>query len=294
MIKSSKIILGTAAFGLKYGYSKNNSEIKSRDIKKILNLADKKGISILDTAFDYRNSQKKLGNLRISRNKKIISKLPKYISKNNNFNFLINIFKKGLKELKQKKIYGLLIHDYKQLLDNDNLIQFLIYLKKKKLVKKIGVSIYSKNDFYSLKNFKDKIDILQIPVNIFDQRFLNSQFLEKIKKRKIEIHARSIFLKGILLKDNFITIPKYFNKWKSKFDKFQKFNKKHNLNNLESCLLFISRIREIDKFLIGVKSESQLEQILLVSSKKKNYKNISFKKLKINDIGLINPKNWKI
>jgi len=286
--------LGTAAFGLKYGYSKNISQIKSRDIKKILNLADKKGISILDTAFDYGNSQKKLGNLKISRNKKIISKFPKYISKNRNLNFLINIFKKGLKELKQKKIYGLLIHDYKQLLDNDNLIQFLIYLKKKKLVKKIGVSIYSKNDFYSLKNFKDKIDILQIPVNIFDQRFLNPEFLKKIKKRKIEIHARSIFLKGILLKDNFSNIPKYFNKWKSNFDKLQKFNKKHNLNNLETCLLFISRIREIDKFLIGVKSESQLEQILLVSSKKKNYKNISFKKLKINDIGLINPKNWKI
>ncbi len=123
--------MGTAAFGLKYGYSKNISQIKSRDIKKILNLADKKGISILDTAFDYGNSQKKLGNLKISRNKKIISKFPKYISKNRNLNFLINIFKKGLKELKQKKIYGLLIHDYKQLLDNDNLIQFLIYLKKK-------------------------------------------------------------------------------------------------------------------------------------------------------------------
>ena len=37
------------------------------------------------------------------------------------------------------------------------------------------------------------------PENILDRRLLESGWLEKLKKRNIEVHARSIFLQGILL-----------------------------------------------------------------------------------------------
>ena len=106
-------------------------------------------------------------------------------------------------DLNKKKIYGLLIHDYKQLKDNKRLFQDLINLKKKKIINKIGVSIYSEKEFYELKKYYNKIDILQLPINIFDQRLIDSNFLKRIKRYNIEIHARSIFLKGILLKQNF-------------------------------------------------------------------------------------------
>ena len=171
-------------------------------------------------------------------------------------------------DLNKKKIYGLLIHDYKQLKNNKRLFQDLINLKKK-IINKIGVSIYSEKEFYELKKYYNKIDILQLPINIFDQRLIDSNFLKRIKRYNIEIHARSIFLKGILLKQNFNKLPKYFFKWKLDLIKLKNFNKANNLTRLESCLNFVSNIKEIDKIIIGVKSKSQLEQILKISSSKK-------------------------
>ena len=43
-------------------------------------------------------------------------------------------------------------------------------------------------------------DVVQLPINVFDRRFLKKEILQKINNNKIEIHIRSIFLQGILLK----------------------------------------------------------------------------------------------
>ena len=68
------------------------------------------------------------------------------------------------------------------------------------MVKKIGISIYEFSMFEKInKNFR--IDMIQIPLNILDRR-INLKKISKIaKKEKIELHVRSIFLQGILLKE---------------------------------------------------------------------------------------------
>ena len=59
---------------------------------------------------------------------------------------------------------------------------------------KIGVSVYTPEE---LEKYIDDIDIVQIPLSIADGRFL--PFLPKLRKRGVEIHARSVFLQGKLL-----------------------------------------------------------------------------------------------
>ena len=59
---------------------------------------------------------------------------------------------------------------------------------------KIGVSVYTPEE---LDKYIDDIDIVQIPLSIADGRFL--PFLPKLRKRGVEIHARSVFLRGMLL-----------------------------------------------------------------------------------------------
>ena len=57
----------------------------------------------------------------------------------------------------------------------------------------IGVSFYNKNILLkTIKKFN--LDFVQIPINIFDQRFIDKNMINKLKK-KIKIYARSIFLK---------------------------------------------------------------------------------------------------
>ena len=54
----------------------------------------------------------------------------------------------------------------------------------------------------NLKKFykKFKPDILQIPLNLFNQDFVYDKYFQKLNKKNLEIHARSIFLQGLLLK----------------------------------------------------------------------------------------------
>ena len=57
----SKLTLGTAQFGSKYGISNiNEKEIPFLEMKKILNFAQKNQILSLDTANSYGNCEEKL------------------------------------------------------------------------------------------------------------------------------------------------------------------------------------------------------------------------------------------
>ena len=59
---------------------------------------------------------------------------------------------------------------------------------------KVGVSVYTPEE---LDRYIDDIDIVQLPLSIADGRFL--PYLPKLRKRGVEIHARSVFLRGKLL-----------------------------------------------------------------------------------------------
>jgi aryl-alcohol dehydrogenase-like predicted oxidoreductase len=60
---------------------------------------------------------------------------------------------------------------------------------------KIGVSVYTPEE---LERYIDDINIVQLPLSIADGRFLS--FLPRLRERGVEIHARSIFMRGLLLK----------------------------------------------------------------------------------------------
>ena len=72
-------------------------------------------------------------------------------------------------------------------------------LKKKNIIKKIGYSIYTTIE---LKKFykKYKPDVIQAPYNVFDRRIKNTGWLKKLRKEKVEVLGRSIFLKGLLIR----------------------------------------------------------------------------------------------
>ena len=68
------IILGSANFNQKYGIK--NNYIKKKEIKGLLNFAEKNKIKTIDTSPSYNKSEKIIGSLNNNRFK-IISKIPK-------------------------------------------------------------------------------------------------------------------------------------------------------------------------------------------------------------------------
>ena len=59
----SKLVLGTAQFGLDYGISNKNGQVGIDTVKEILSFSQLVDISLIDTAVLYGDSEKIIGGL---------------------------------------------------------------------------------------------------------------------------------------------------------------------------------------------------------------------------------------
>ncbi len=285
----NKLVLGTAQFGLNYGISNQRGKIPQKEIFKILKYAVKNKIDFLDTAYSYGDSEKIIGEfIKVNKTSfNIISKLPKCNSK-----AVKGFFFKSLARLKQDKIYGYLVHDFKSFLKDNTCWNVLEKLKKERKIKKIGFSLYYPSELkYLLKNNID-FDIIQIPYNIFDQRF--TSYFSQLKKRKIEIYIRSVFLQGLVFK-NPNKLEKKFIKIKDKLTSLRLISEKLNIPISAVCLNFTILNSYIDKVLIGVDSIDNLKENIKALKYKDRIKNIYSKvfSLKEDDKEAILPINWQ-
>ncbi len=279
--------LGTAQFGLKYGICNTKGIVKETQIKKILKYCALNSIFSIDTANGYGKSQKVLGKNSLKKFK-ITSKLsPIEKIKSKNFEkYVISQVDNMLEDLGVKKIDNMLIHDSSQLNGKfgKNLYEILKKLKNKKF-KKLGVSVYSKRELEKVIN-KYEIDVVSLPISVANQSFIKNNYLLKIKRKNIEIHARSIFLQGLLLCKK-INLPKQFRKNKF-FYEWESWLKNNNYNALEASLGFLKNLENIDKIIVGVDDFDQLRDIVKAYKKRKSFKFMNFSQLSI----LKKPSKW--
>ena len=211
--KINKLGLGTVQWGINYGISNLSGITSKNEVKKILNKARSENIKLIDTASQYGDAEEVLG-LNNLKEFKVITKTNKFskntILKSDQELFKLN-FLKSLEKLSINSAYGLLIHNVDDLFKEGgiNIIKCLKSLQEKRLVEKIGVSIYNT---YQIKKTLEifKPDIIQLPINVFDNRLIRNGTLRYLSDKNIEIHARSIFLQGLcFIETN--KLNKYFN-----------------------------------------------------------------------------------
>ena len=282
MIKN--IILGTANFGLNYGIKNKYKKLGTKKIKKILINLKKKKINFIDTSQSYINVEKILGNLN-TKQFKFVTKFT--FSENNNFVF--DKFLETIKNLKTKNVHTVLFHRSSDLLKKNGKIIYdeMLLLKKKGYIKKIGVSVYEAKELKKILD-KYKFDVVQVPINIFNQTFIEKNFLRYLKKKKVEIHARSVFLQGLLLlKEE--DIPGKFLKDLKIFQKWNLWLKKNRTTNFDACLNFITNQKYIKKIIVGVDNSKQLNEII---NFKKSKKKFNFNMMKTKSSRVIDPKLW--
>jgi aryl-alcohol dehydrogenase-like predicted oxidoreductase len=285
-----ELALGTAQFGMKYGVANKNSDFSLNKIDEILEYASKNQIDTLDTAMNYGEAEKRLGEIGVN-DWNVITKLN---SPDENLidpvGWINEKIESSLQNLRIASLSGVLIHDAK-LLNNQNgklIWQRLNQLKSQGLIKKVGISIYQPSELDSLFN-NFKFDIVQAPFNVFDKRIEKSGWLSKIPKENKELHTRSIFLQGLLLMSS-ESRPKKFNYWKKFWENWDNWLIKNNLNALEACLGVVFQRSEISKIVIGIDSLKQLKEIITAKNKINLVDPPSC--LSCEDEMLINPSNW--
>jgi aryl-alcohol dehydrogenase-like predicted oxidoreductase len=287
----SKIALGTVQFGINYGVNSVAGQVNPEEVKEILSYAHSANIDILDTAPAYGDSEKILGRMNIS-NFKVVTKTRHFDSieiNNNDVKLLNNDFHHSLKHLKQDSVYGVLVHNADDLLKpgSEKLFDQLQELKQAEKIVKIGISVYDHNQLQSILDNFD-MDLVQLPFNILDRRMIDSGMLAKLREKDIEVHARSIFLQGLLLMFE-RNRPSKFKRWSVLWKIWHEWLNDNQITALEATIRYAVSIPEISKVLVGVDTQDQLKEIIVASDGV--LPNIPTE-LFTNDADLLNPSNW--
>lgn len=294
-----KLALGTVQFGMDYGVSNTNGMLDKQSIEFILDKAFSKDIDMIDTAHDYGAAEMNLGmSFAGNSNFSLVTKLPAANSDvidSERLSFLESSFFESLKKLQMKSVHGLLIHDEADLYaeGGEQIIYLLNKLKDDGYVDNIGISLYSADGVDRCLEFFTP-DIVQVPVSIADQRLLMSGHLSKLKSMSVEIHARSIFLQGLLLVSPDL-LPDFFDSQRDYFSRLHRFADDRNISVMRLCMDYVSSLGVIDYAVVGVSSVQEFDEVV------REYADIAklaqpdeFLNMGLNDELYVNPVNWKI
>ena len=288
MQKNQKIALGTVQFGMPYGIANNKGQTSPEDAKKIIDIARSRGLDTLDTAVNYGTSEIILGKIGVS-DFRTITKLPVIPLSTSNIDDWINQqIQESKRRLNVSTIEGLLLHRPEQLLEKngDAIKHALESVRSKGIVNKIGFSIYSPENLDKLCN-KIHPDIVQTPYSLVDRSIVTSGWLHRMKDFGVEVHARSIFLQGLLLMPR-NSIPPQFSRWGYLWERWHSWLVQTKTSSIAACVSYVLDNNAIDRIVLGVDTPNQLTEILdsLINPV------TSFPDLSCKEDTLINPALW--
>ncbi|MDC0309187.1 aldo/keto reductase [bacterium] len=293
MNRINKLGLGTVQWGLPYGLANQHGLTTPETVTALLSEARHCGIEMLDTASLYGKSEAVLGANSLE-GFKVITKTPHFTTTHISdieVNQLNETFQQSLNLLSRKKIYGLLIHHADDLLvpGGDRLLAAMRQLKEKRVVEKIGVSVYDGMQVDAvLKKFKP--DLIQLPLSVLDQRMLSSGHLELLKNEGIEIHVRSVFLQGLLLMP-LNNIPAFFEPIRPLLTRWHAAAHAQGLTANQAAIAFVKNLTYVDTVLVGLDNLAQFRTCFNDFAIDTNFDATG---LACNDPVFVNPSLWQL
>jgi len=286
-----KLALGTAQFGLDYGVSNAMGKVVPEEVTRILEQARKHGVGILDTANAYGDSEAALGKAGVE-GFEVVTKLPPIPADiKHPPQWVEECVFESMRSLDVDHVSAVLLHRPMQLLEKNGEEAWaaLSELKRQGFIDKTGISIYGPAEIEALSG-KYTFDMVQAPFNVLDRRLESSGWLRRLKQQGTEVHARSLFLQGLLLMSP-DERPAYFRRWAGLFDHYNRWLEEKQVSALEGCLGFAAGYPQIDCVVVGVASSEQLEEVVTALSTGPLY---APAELDSADEALVNPALWGI
>jgi uncharacterized protein len=290
---NKKLCLGTAKLGMPdYGYSGDNT-LKDPEIFILESL--RLGIDSIDTSPRYGNSEEIIGKvLKYTSTKPSINTKIDNLVANSNKNpiLMMDSISRSIAKLNVDSIDVCYLHQNDINIISDKYVHEGIHsLKRDKLIKDIGTSIYSKEELlYTLES--GLFDWVQVPINILDTSFYHTICNHDAN---IKVAGRSLFLQGILLdqesilddiSDNseLLNLLEYVNEICSN----------NGLNIVELTLSYISFLDRVDQIIIGTTSIVKLRDNILFTKIELKKKLISIiNSISRNNKSWTNPRLWR-
>ncbi len=284
----SRLGLGTVQFGQAYGISNAGGRVPRDAVAAILRRAAAAGMRTLDTAAGYGDAEAVLGGLaELTRPFRIVTKT---IALSNGLDAVVERARRSVATFGRPRLDLLLVHAAADLKGEGGAAYWkrLLRLKEEGLFGGIGISAYAYEDPLQLaREFRP--DSMQLPLSLLDQRLIQSGALAGIKTLGVEIHARSLFLQGLLFLPEDKLPPKLAAAAPHLRMLRQRFAEA-GTTALAAALAFALDRPEIDVAVVGVTSPEELEEIVQASTT--SSPDLDWAACALNDELVLTPSRW--
>ena len=277
-----RLALGTVQFGLAYGVSNQEGKVSDNELSAILTLARQLGIDTLDTAQAYGDAEQRLGAQQTA-DFSVVNKLAPGVQAAQ----INQLIEGSLQQLRRSRLDGLLLHRSQDA--SPELFSALLEQQQAGRVGKLGVSVYSPEELEQWLAQGYPLQLVQLPANLLDQRFLRSGWLDRLQDLGCEIHVRSLFLQGLLLMAP-EQRPKQFQAFRETLSIVDSWSP--HMTRLNKALSLITALPQVSRFVVGVCHAHELAAIAASYQQLHSLSDPELARLASSEPQLINPGLW--
>jgi len=291
-----KLCLGTVQFGLAYGITNPAGQVSEAMVGQLLAQAADAGIRWLDTAQAYGNAEEVLGRqLPAAHGYQLISKLPPQpqpVFSAQDVDAWEQAFHASCQRLGVRGLDALLLHAPADLgkSGGHHLEGWLLGLRERGLVQRLGVSIYAAVDLVEVN--PALLDLVQLPLSLLDQRLLQDGTLARLRAGGTAIHARSLYLQGLLL-----TPATQWPSWVrpevlAHQQALETLAEQRGCQLIDLALGFARQQTDLEAVVLGLCSVQELREMQAAWTATSPWQEGEWRTWALQDPGILDPRHW--
>ena len=265
MNKISPMTLGTVQLGMNYGIANNAGKPDEEKSFSILQSALEGGVTALDTARAYGDSELVIGRFLKQwqgKTPEIITKIPtlqgsspKELEK-----FVTESAEQSLQRLGVNKLSAVMLHGAKDpIIHGKACADAMKALVDHNYTDHVGVSVYVAEDIEAMLQY-DIFSLTQVPMSIFDQRLITGGWIDRLAQRDYTVFVRSVFLQGLFfLNPDTMTDPILLEQAAPKLRTLQKIAAEKNMTVAQLAIAFIRDCPGVTSLVLGADTPEQVQ-----------------------------------
>ena len=275
--RPAELVLGSVQLGLDYGAANRTGKPSHEAALRLVRRAAESGVKTFDTARAYGDSEERLGEaLAVTKPVRTITKLSPLtdLSERPSWHAVTAAVDASIEQsrfaLQREKLDCVLLHRASHMTAFDGAAWArLLELRRAGVIASLGVSIQSPSEALMALASQD-VDHIQLAFNILDWRWREAGVIAAIRKRgDVTVHARSIFLQGLLATSDPKAWPRIAGVDAAALlaliaDCAEEFGRE---SAADLCLAYARGQDWIDGTVIGMETEAQLDANLRLSIK---------------------------
>ena len=277
------MVVGTAQWGIDYGITNDHGRLSEPELEALITLVTGCEIRHLDTAPAYGDAESRIG--QHASGFLVQSKIS---VRGRGPEDLLGSVRSTTSALRDNQLHGLLVHDWSELTPSEQAmgVGVLEDLRAEGIVDRVGVSAYSAADVESGLMRFERMDLVQVPASVLDQRLAGHPAIDELRERGGVVQARSAYLQGLLVDASFDGLfgshPDLV-RWRALVESLA-------IDPVVLALAFIREQAWIDELVVGSASARELAETMAAWGKP--VPRVEWVQLASEDPMLIDPRQW--